>query len=75
MRAMQGNSFNLYIGNKKYSCALYQATPDTKAVGVLFPDTDVSPPIVQVTLDVYDQIEIVVALKNSKTLKLEVNKT
>jgi len=74
IRAMQGNSFNLYIGNKKYSCTLYQASPDTKPIGLIMPDSESSPPIVQVTLDVYDQVEIIVTLKNSKTLKLEVDK-
>jgi hypothetical protein len=74
VRAMQGNSFRLYVGDKKYPCTLYQATPETKPVGLLMPDIESSPPIVQITLDVYDKIDIVVALKISKTLKLEVDK-
>lgn len=71
---MQNKSFSLYVGNKKHSCTLYQATPDTKPIGITMPDVDSSPPIVQLTLDVYDKVDIVVALKNSKTLKIEVDK-
>lgn len=74
VRLMQGNSFELYIGNKKCSCTLYQATPDTKPIALTMPELEASPPVVQITLDVYEPIDVVALLKLSKVLKLKVNR-